>query len=354
MRYRRDLGEASTVGLLLTGRDGTDYRNLVAGLDTKIRFATSNIIQAQYLQSQSEYPSEVAEDFDQPEGEFDDRAFSLSYRHERRNWSVRSFYQDFGPDFRADLGFVPRVDRRFLVLGGQYQWYSDGDKWWNRIHVGGDWDKSETQDGEPLNEEWEIKTGFSGSLQSNVFVNLEQSSETYEGITFRKNRFFIFGGSQPTAWFGFVFEVAQGDAIDYTDVRLGDSLYWSPGVEFLPGKHVTSSLFYSENSLNVDEGELYSTSIIELKVVYQITSRAFIRLIGQYYTIDQNPDLYEDSEDIIPSSETLLGQLLFSYRINARTALYLGYTSGHLDELGSGLIQTDENLFFKVSYAWTP
>ena len=32
-RYRLDVGEASTVGMLFTGREATDYRNIVAGVD---------------------------------------------------------------------------------------------------------------------------------------------------------------------------------------------------------------------------------------------------------------------------------------------------------------------------------
>ena len=93
-------------------------------------------------------------------------------------------------------------------------------------------------------------------------------------------------------------------------------------------------------------------AITELRVIYQINSRTFIRLIGQAFSLDQNQNLFED--EVVPESDQLLGQLLFSYRLDARTALYLGYTSGYLEELSSGLTQTDETLFLKMSYAWTP
>lgn len=352
VRYRRDVGEASTVGVLLTGRDAGDYSNLVAGADARLRVTENDIIQAQFLQSKTEYPTEFAEEFDQPLGDLEDHGISLSYRHTTRNWNVRTTYRDFGEGFRADLGFVPRVDYRVLVIGGSYEWFAEDETWWNRIEVGGDWDRSETQSGEPLEEEWEFFSGFGGTMQSRVVFGGERSNETFEGVEFDLERVWFFGGFQPTAWLGFVVEASTGDAIDFTEVRPGEEISWSPGIEFTPGRHLQGSLFYTRDRLDIAEGRLFDTAITELRVVYQINSRAFFRLIGQHILIDQNPELYE--EEVVPTTEELFGQLLFSYRVNARTALYLGYTSGYLDEFDSGLTQTDETVFLKVSYAWTP
>ena len=352
LRYRRDVGEASTVGLLLTARDADEYSNLVAGVDTKLRVTTNDIVRAQFLQSSTEYPVDFAEEYEQPDGKLDDHALLLSYGHTTRNWNVRTSYRDFGEDFRADLGFVPRVDYRMLVAGGNYQWFADDQTWWNRIEVGGDWDKSETQDGEPLEEEWEFFSGFSGTMQSSVFFGGGRRNKTFEGQQFDQTYGWIFTGFQPTAWFRFVFEANRGDGIDFTEARPGTEVYWSPGIQFTPGRHLQGSLFYTRSKFDLAEGRLFDAEIAELRVVYQINSRTFVRLIGQHTSVTQNPDLYE--EEVVPQSDDLFGQLLFSYRIDARTALYLGYTSGYLDELDSGLVQTADTLFLKISYAWTP
>ena len=352
VRYRRDIGEASTIGLLLTARDADDYSNSVAGIDTKLRLTPNDIVEAQYLRSTTEYPLDFAEEYDQPLGELDDHALSISYRHQTRNWTARTSYREFGEDFRADLGFVRRVDHRWLVVGGNYTWFAPENTWWTRIEAGGDWDKSETMDGEPLEEEWEGFAGIAATMQSALFFGGGQQHKVFEGVGFDQNYYWIFAEIQPTKWFRFAIEANKSDGIDFTEVRAGDEVVWSPGVQFTPGRHLQGSLFYTRNTFDLPEGRLFDVSITELRTVYQINSRAFIRLIGQYYTLSQNQELYED--EVVPESDELFGQLLFSYRLDARTALYLGYTSGYLEEFQSGLVQTDETLFFKISYAWTP
>jgi hypothetical protein len=352
VRYRRNIGEASTIGALVTGRDGGDYSNLVAGIDTKLRLSNSDTVQAQYLQSDTEYPAELAEENEQPSGAFNDYAFDLSFNHNARNWDARATYRDFGEDFRADLGFVPRVDYRLLVIGSSYEWFADDESWWNRIEVGGDWDRSETQAGELLEEEWEAFAGFSGTMQSAVFVGGYQRKQTFEQIVFDQTGYWFFGEVQPTAAFRFAIEGRRGDAIDFTEARAGIETLWSPIVGFNLGRHLQGRLIYTLTEFDLPEGRLFEAAITELRTVYQINSRAFIRVIAQYTDIYQNQDLYE--EEVVPESKELFGQLLFSYRLDARTALYVGYSPGYLEEFDSGLVKTNETFFLKLSYAWTP
>ena len=47
-------------------------------------------------------------------GGFDDGGLFADYNHYSQNWSWFAGYQDLGRDFRADSGFVPRVDVRRL------------------------------------------------------------------------------------------------------------------------------------------------------------------------------------------------------------------------------------------------
>ena len=68
LRYRRDFGKASSIGTIFTGRTGSEYENYVAGIDGLYRFRESDSVRFQFLGSQSQYPDEVAEDFDQPTG----------------------------------------------------------------------------------------------------------------------------------------------------------------------------------------------------------------------------------------------------------------------------------------------
>ena len=73
--------------------------------------------------------------------------------------------------------------------------------------------------------------------------------------------------------------------------------------------------------------------------------------------------MYSDDE---PEPETerskqLRSQLLFSYKVNAATALYLGFSDQSLgyrdqspDTQDHSLTRETRSFFFKVGYAWVP
>ena len=105
----------------------------------------------------------------------------------------------------------------------------------------------------------------------------------------------------------------------------------------------------------MDEGasrRLFTARQTELRLVYQFGVRAFLRTILQYTDVDRDPALHGSPVDAQDSD--LFGQLLFTYKINPLTALYLGYTGAYLEVDRSGLIETGNTLFFKVGYAWLP
>ncbi|HEX6199437.1 MAG TPA: DUF5916 domain-containing protein, partial [Thermoanaerobaculia bacterium] len=69
LRYRRDVGATSTLGVLYTGRDGgSGYGNQVAGLDGTVRPTDSDVIRFQALGSRTEYPRALAAEGGQPAG----------------------------------------------------------------------------------------------------------------------------------------------------------------------------------------------------------------------------------------------------------------------------------------------
>jgi len=45
-------------------------------------------------------------------------------------------------------------------------------------------------------------------------------------------------------------------------------------------------------------------------------------------------------------------QLLFSYKINPRTVLFLGYSENYFGDQGIRLTQSDRTFFLKLGYAW--
>jgi hypothetical protein len=56
-------------------------------------------------------------------------------------------------------------------------------------------------------------------------------------------------------------------------------------------------------------------------------------------------------DEIDPVFRHLFTQLLFSYKINPQTVLFLGYTDNYRGYQGTGLPQVNRKFFLKIGYA---
>jgi hypothetical protein len=175
-RYRRDIGGSSTLGVLYAGRQGDDYHNHVAGLDGFLRLSDADEIRAQYLRSDTQYPVSVAAPNEQRLDSFAGDALRINYDHTSRNWIWGAAYDDFDPHFRADSGFVPRVDFRTLLGLLTRRFWGDRDDWYSVWLVGGRASRTEDQSGRLTDENVELSTLINGPLQSVIQVNLRRQS----------------------------------------------------------------------------------------------------------------------------------------------------------------------------------
>jgi hypothetical protein len=124
----------------------------------------------------------------------------------------------------------------------------------------------------------------------------------------------------------------------------------SPTIEYRLGRHFTAQLNHSYQYLDVEGGRLYEANVSELRLVYQFTQRAFFRAILQRFDYRRNPDLY--AAEVEARDLNLGSQLLFSYKINARTVLFLGYSDTYQGTQEVSPTQTGRTVFGKIGYAW--
>lgn len=78
-RYRRDILRNSTIGALVTDRQGIGYRNTVMSLDTVLRPTGQDTIAIQAMRSRSSYPGRIQRDFGQQADIADSNVF-VEYR----------------------------------------------------------------------------------------------------------------------------------------------------------------------------------------------------------------------------------------------------------------------------------
>jgi len=123
-RYRFDLGSDSTVGAFVSDRRGSDgYFNRVFSGDALLRPSEADSISINAAWSTSQYSEEMQSELDLTSEEISGHGFAIEYVHTTRDWFGFVEYSDLGDDFRADLGFIPRVGYRETAAGAGYLWW---------------------------------------------------------------------------------------------------------------------------------------------------------------------------------------------------------------------------------------
>ena len=197
-RYRLDVNRNINLGMVFTDRRADDYSNTVIGFDGNIRVASSDNIEVQLMKSVSEYPSYIQETFGQ-KAKMDDYAYKINYDHHDNEWTWWARYSEYGDDFRADMGFITRVDYRNIDISGGHNWrFGPGSKF-NRIFLAGNYEKSYDEAGNNLGEEAGIRINIEGPMQSFMFMGYSQGEEYYNGEFFDEYNIFLFGHIRPRA-----------------------------------------------------------------------------------------------------------------------------------------------------------
>ncbi len=351
LRYRRDVGASSTVGVLYAGREGDAYHNRVAGVDGFVQLRPTDELRFQLLRSDTLYPRALAADFDQPDDGFSGQALTARYQHVARNWFWNLSYDDLDPEFRADSGFVPRVDLRTLQGGIQRTWWGGQDDWFTQVNLGLQAGRSEDHAGELTDDSLEVNGSVTGPLQSVVQLAAERTRQQFLGTLYEDlDSFTLFAQAQPVnALRGSILAVG-GETIDFQNNQEADQLLLLPAVELKLGRHVNAQVSHLFQRLDVPGGRLFDANLSQLRLVYNVSTRTFVRGILQYLDLERRPEQFDFP--VRAETETLFTQLLFSYKLNPQTVLFLGYSDNRLGVDAIALTQTDRTLFFKVGYAF--
>lgn len=349
-RYRYDLGSGSTIGGLITSREGEDYYNRVVGVDSLIR-SGNEAARIELLASRTSYPDSIRHDFEQPDGTLSGSAIRAVYQHTEREWMGYIAYRGASNDFRADLGFIPQVGYHSVFGLSEYYWYSDDDShWWTRWTVGAETTWTYDRQGNPLQQQVAPFFWVNGPKEFHNFTYFGFGPSYFQGKRFNRNFVHEYWEMRPAGSFYVNFEGQIGQEIDYDNAAQGNIVRLIPGVRFDLGKHLRLETTHNFERLNVEEGELYTANVTDFRATYQINTRTFVRLISQYFDVSRDPGLY--TFEIDDRDRALFNQFLFSYKINPQVVLFLGYSDNYSNTELQNLAQANRTLFFKVGYAF--
>jgi hypothetical protein len=349
LRYKRDFGSRYTAGLIFTGREGDDYFNRVYGFDLDFRLSPTNQVQLLVLNSDTRYPDDTAAQYHQKSDTFSGRLISFEYDHNTRTWGWWADYEMVDADFRADLGYFPRVGYRNMEGGINYTWNAPPNKWWALFQVGSEYNHFEDQEGKLLNKRASVWFYYQGILQSGVFIRGRTGRESYHGRQFDLMSIAMEGEFRPYSSLRLGFGANIGDRIDYANIQLGNAYTLDAILEYNLGKHLRLSGHHTHERMEVGDELLYTANISQLTAMYHFNIKTFFRSIIQYVDYDYNPDNYTFEVD--SEYKSLFVQLLFSYKINPRTVLFIGYSDNLSGDQDITLTRSDRRFFVKLGYA---
>jgi len=351
VRYRRDLGERSTLGALYTGRQSDDYSNHVYGLDGSWALGDSDTVRYQVIGSSTAYPDALAIDNGQPLGTFEGLGYDLRYTHNSKDWFWSANYRDLDEDLRADHGFITRVDLKRASVGVNRTFRGEEGSWFRVLDVFVGADRTENQDGTIEENGGDINVSYQGPLQTEISVGLAPNREHFAGVdydNFRRNLFFQM---RPTGDVSYDIYIGAGETIDFVNARQAEFLQISPSLDLNIGRRFRGELDYTWQEFEIpDGGTFLEAELARLRLFYHFNRRTFLRAILQQRSVERDQNLHV--VEVEPEVDQFFTQLLFSYKVNARTVLLAGYGDESLGLQDISSTTTGRSIFFKIGYAW--
>jgi hypothetical protein len=366
-RWRHDFGGKSFASFLFTDREyeGGGH-NRVLGPDFQWKPNETDTLTGQFLISQSRTPNrpDLAR-------EWDGRNLSsfgsdLWWSHSNPKFDFYTEFKDYGDDFRADQGFVPQVGYRSNYVETGYTTRPTG--FFNRVRTFAMAEYDAEQNGDMLYRLRSAGFGADGKFRS--FIRIRPANESFRnnGKVLSRNQLYYtvqFAVSRliPSVSFdGWV-----GQDIDFFNNRLGHGALVNFTAQIRPTSRLTMSTtdvlqWLSEDSVTGAKGRLFTAQVERVRAQYMLSPKMFVRAVVQNQRTSSNPLIY--GIDLPLRSGNLSSQILFAYKVNWQSVLYLGY--GDIRDVNEQVDNTNpanriyrrsfllsnRQLFFKLSYAF--
>ncbi len=353
-RYRHDFNPNLSVGVIGTFRNGDDYANNVVGIDGRWQKG-AHTVTTQVLHSQSKYPGGIVDSYKDELGNDPNpsgNAWRAEYSFNTRNWNFDTWHMAIDPGFRADLGFMGQVGYQKSLLGGGHSWYRD-DKAFNRINVYIDWDITHRFDGQLLERELEGNINAQGPMQSRLSLHGLTRVRYWQGVLFDESYVDANANFRPTAGLQLGLNLQTGHMIDMAAARTGHRTMIELWGNANLGRGVALEWDLFRQRMRRDGGTAFEASVLNASGSWQFDPRQRLRLTLQGSQVERTPALYPQPVNAL--SRDWAAQLVYSYKVNPRTALYAGASYGaFMDDDHPALFGDSRSVFVKLSYGWQP
>jgi hypothetical protein len=391
LRVKRDFGEQSTMGLVVTDREDGDRYNRVVGGDVRYVFGRLYYAEFQAVGSATRRRVGGPNDFGTTPIS---PLWTAAVDRTGRSWGFHYSILGIDPEFITAAGFVPRTGFVTPNISNRYTRYGKPGSMLERYNVFasvvGTWQyddffegKRVLEDRVSLSNDFTLRGGwvvnFNPALASYAF-----DPASYSGIytvrapgdtgLFRPSdriTTLVVGGRVSTPQFrrgSASLGATTGNDVDFFETSRVRRRDLNASADWRPTDKIRASLSYNSTQFTrrSDGASINSLRIPRVKVEYQVRRPVFVRFVGQYESFRRAPLL--DPRTGLPlltfSDGTLVASAerrrndfrvdwLFSYRPTPGTVFFAGYGSSltEPDALAfRDLRRVSDGLFLKGSY----
>lgn len=343
-RLRHDIG-ASFVGAVVTDREvrGGGH-NRIIGPDFQWRPGESDTLTGQLLLSDTEDAH--------TSGRETSHALILSYNHLKRTYDWFADVRHLGNAFRADLGFVPQAGYREVDGGFGLRYFPEHSRFFRFVRPSIFVDHQDDLDGNTIFQQVSVAVNTQGIKNMGLGVAVRPKEQIRVGDQILEQTYAQWGFQiDPSRRFTRIsFSGRAGQSIDFANQRVGNGASLSVGTTIRPMDKLTLEGTVNREWLNAQGGRVYTANVDRLKTIYSFSAKSLLRVIGQYVETERDPERYRFP---VPRHDgSFLGSILYSYKLNWQTVLFVGYGDDRVLTENADLLRADRSLFFKVSYAW--
>lgn len=345
-RYRYDFpsgasaGRNASLGAIATIRNGDDYRNIVEGVDGRWQQG-AHTMTAQWLHSSTQDPGQSES--------FDGGAYNFEYNYDSRNWAGYAGRNQFDDGFRADLGFIGQVGYTGDFAGVHRFWYGGEGDAITKTRLTLRASQSEDSNGQLLLRFRGLAGSLNGPLLSYVEAGHDRYDRYWNGVVFDEQINRIYGNFTPVSGLTLGLFLRHGDKVDFANTRLATVTSIEPEITANIGRSLSIQLEHNYERLSRDGGNVYVAHLTDLRISYQFSLRQRLRVAWLRGDVERDPTL--TGIGTLPRDRSINSQIIYSYKVNPRTALYAGYADGYFGDQLNPLFQTDRTLFIKIGYA---
>ncbi len=333
-RARYDFYAESYLGAIMTAREFGPDHNRVAGVDGRFRLGRTHRISFLAAGSQTE---------DATLGSLAGGVIEADFSKQGRNVSYNVAHSRIDPGFVTNTGFLPRVDLQQTSGTASYRWWPESTLM--------TWGPSVTYlrlyDHAGVLQDEQLQGMASFSFRNNMAITgmVNRDLERYGAIDFRKTGFGFFGvmSARILSIYG-GYNWGDGILYDTDSPYLGWSTVGNVNFRFQPTSRLRTefTMVSSDFVEPISQADIFNVKIFRTRTTYQFTDRLLARYIMEHNT----------------AAATLGNNVLFTYRVNAGTVIFLGYDDRYrqgmlIDSLlfpTTDLLRTNRAFFGKISY----